>query len=114
MHGLHCVSDYHQKRFSVTDTDLTSGGGAWEATCQVLARMNGLKRPRLDIAAGRLSAFLLYDRQGCVPREERVFRPLREFIQCDSFEIEVDWPESKSFKKGEAPFQLTRRPVRLR
>lgn len=74
--------------------------------------MNGLKRLRLDLCGVRFRAFQ-YGEQGCVPYEERVFRPLREITRCDTFEIEVDWPETEAFKKGNAPFQLKRRLLPL-
>lgn len=73
--------------------------------------MSGLKRLHLDIASERFYVFLLDEYHGI--REERVFRPLREITQCNTFEVEVDWPETEGFKKEDAPFQLTRRPVRL-
>lgn len=110
-HGLQYVSDYHRKRFSVTDNDLAVGGGVWEATCQVLSGLSGLKRLHLDIACERFYIFLLDEYHGI--REERVFGPLREITQCDTFGIEVDWPDTEGFKKEDAPFQLKRRPVRL-
>lgn len=105
-YGLQCVSDHHKKRFKVSDSHLTQGNGTWEATCQVLAGMQGLKRLHIEITG--MSFLSLYYRQNCSVQEERIFGPLRGIIQCETFVVEVHWNETESFEKEKAPFRLNR------
>jgi len=86
------------------------GGGAWEATCQVLTSMKNLQRLHIEVSYRRF-AMHLYNGQGFTAKEEFVFGPLRTITHPRVYNVEVEWPEFESFKKGNAPFQLTRRPI---
>ncbi|PGH01161.1 hypothetical protein AJ80_09056 [Polytolypa hystricis UAMH7299] len=72
---------------------------AWEATCEVLASMKSLRRLRIRMHQG--CGYSLED-------EEILFGPLRRLHSPEFFEVEVDWAETETFQKGDAPFTVRR------
>jgi hypothetical protein len=86
---------------------------AWHATCAVIGGMKGLKKLHVHLSHQCFEPEL-YESQDLtlVAEEEFIFGPLREIciLGLEVFEVEVDWLERSTFKKGEAPFRLTRRP----
>ena len=104
--GLRCVSDHYRHD---KDRNIIGGCGAWNAACQVLHDMQSLRTLFIQLTFPAFGPYL-WDGHGFTAREEIVFEPLRKIRNVESFHVQVDWPESESFKKGERPFTLTRIP----
>ena len=102
--GLRCVSDHYRHD---KDRNITGGCGAWNAACQVLGKMQSLRKLFIQLTFPAFGPYL-WDGYGFNAREEVVFGPLRKIRRIESFHVEVDWPESKSFKKDTRDFTLTR------
>jgi hypothetical protein len=84
---------------------------AWAAACEVIASMERLNVLRVRMTS-RVTA-VHPRRETDVPADEEVvFGPLRRIRRPRNFTVEVNWAETETFQKGDAPFTVIRDPER--